>query len=174
MGHWILLSFVQTWISRQCSCCLCPFRSAEARMICLVTGGRSYGNMLHVNHVLDEVHAILPITLLVNGAACTKDSKDPEYRGMWTGADWFSSCWARMRNVPLREFPVTPEEWRRIGPSAGPRRNQRMLDVAKPDLVIAFPGGRGTESMLKIARKAGVRIYEVADESDDTRPMERV
>jgi hypothetical protein len=31
-----------------------------------------------------------------------------------------------------------------------------MLDQGKPDLVVAFPGGRGTANLVKQARAAGV------------------
>lgn len=47
--------------------------------------------------------------------------------------------------------------------SAGPKRNQRMLDKGKPDLVLAFPGGDGTADMVRKAKSAGVPIIEVAE-----------
>jgi hypothetical protein len=33
----------------------------------------------------------------------------------------------------------------------------------KPDIVIAFPGGRGTAMMKRLARKAGIRVIEILD-----------
>jgi predicted Rossmann-fold nucleotide-binding protein len=33
-----------------------------------------------------------------------------------------------------------------------------MLDDAKPDLVVAFPGGVGTAGMIKLSGKAGVKV----------------
>jgi hypothetical protein len=36
-----------------------------------------------------------------------------------------------------------------------------MLDEGKPDLVLAFPGGRGTANMMRQARERGVRVVEV-------------
>lgn len=44
---------------------------------------------------------------------------------------------------------------------AGNRRNQRMLDEGQPDLVIAFPGGRGTADMVWRAKKAGIEVIEI-------------
>ena len=41
-------------------------------------------------------------------------------------------------------------------------RNQRMLDEGKPDLVVAFPGGRDTADMVRRARSAGVEVVEIA------------
>ena len=37
---------------------------------------------------------------------------------------------------------------------------KQMLEEGKPDLVVAFPGGRGTENMKKLAREAGVEVIE--------------
>jgi hypothetical protein len=53
-------------------------------------------------------------------------------------------------------------KWDEHGLAAGPIRNQRMLDDGKPDLVIAFPGGKGTADMVRRARAAGVEVREVS------------
>jgi hypothetical protein len=37
-----------------------------------------------------------------------------------------------------------------------------MLREGKPDLVIAFPGGRGTAHMTRIALEAGLKVIEIA------------
>jgi hypothetical protein len=52
-------------------------------------------------------------------------------------------------------------DWHTHGRAAGPIRNKRMLTEGKPDLVVAFPGGRGTENMKKQAKAAGVPVQEV-------------
>ena len=36
-----------------------------------------------------------------------------------------------------------------------------MIDRGKPDLVIAFPGGRGTEDMVTRAERAGIPVRRV-------------
>lgn len=36
-----------------------------------------------------------------------------------------------------------------------------MLQEGKPDLVVAFPGGRGTAHMTRIAQEAGVPVVVV-------------
>ncbi|MEM9912925.1 MAG: hypothetical protein AAF922_19365 [Pseudomonadota bacterium] len=51
-----------------------------------------------------------------------------------------------------------------MGRAAGPIRNKEMLDEGCPDLVVAFPGGRGTANMVKQAQAAGV---EVLDKRED-------
>jgi predicted solute-binding protein len=69
-------------------------------------------------------------------------------------AEW----WAKAEGVPCEVYQA---DWARLGRKAGPIRNQRMLDEAKPDVVIAFPGGRGTADMLRRTRQAGVEVIEV-------------
>jgi UDP-N-acetylmuramoylalanine-D-glutamate ligase len=55
---------------------------------------------------------------------------------------------------------IYPAKWDLHGKSAGPIRNQQMLDTGV-DLVIAFPGGKGTAHMVSIAKKAGVKVVEI-------------
>lgn len=47
----------------------------------------------------------------------------------------------------------------KVGTQAGPLRNWMMLQAA--DLLIAFPGGRGTANCIKQARELGVEVAEV-------------
>ena len=56
----------------------------------------------------------------------------------------------------LKVEPMSPNGYR-----AGPIRNQEMLDKGKPDLVIAFPGGKGTADMVGRALRTGVFVYRV-------------
>jgi hypothetical protein len=78
--------------------------------------------------------------------------------GAAMGADRWADIWAARANVPVKRFRAN---WDRYGKSAGPRRNQKMLDEGKPDLVIAFPGGFGTADMVARARTAGVPVTEI-------------
>ncbi len=110
----------------------------------LVCGGRDYNNREQLFRILDAAHLANPIVLLVHGAA--------------PGADDLAGRWARHVGVPWRAYPAA---WKSEGKSAGPKRNQRMLDEAKPHLVIAFPGGRGTADMVKKAEAAGVPVVRV-------------
>lgn len=74
-----------------------------------------------------------------------------------TGADTVAVDWAIVNWLPFKEYPA---DWDTYGMYAGLQRNKQMLEEGKPDLVIAFPGGRGTAHMVKIAREAGVRVIE--------------
>jgi hypothetical protein len=108
----------------------------------LVCGGRDYTKGPVVRK---ELSALRPApTLLIEGGA--------------TGADHQAKMWAVAAKVPVRMFAA---DWRKHGPAAGPIRNQRMLDEGKPDLVIAFPGGRGTADMVRRARSAGIEVREI-------------
>ncbi len=110
-------------------------------------GGRAYHDEDAVFGALDNLHTLhaRPITRVIHGGA--------------TGADALGARWAALHGVEVQEFRA---EWASDGPSAGPRRNQRMLDVARPDLVVAFPGGSGTADMVKRARRAGVIVLQAS------------
>ena len=38
-----------------------------------------------------------------------------------------------------------------------------MLDERRPDLVVAFPGGRGTADMVGRARSAGIEVIDFGE-----------
>lgn len=108
----------------------------------LVCGGRTFSDAESVAAELESYSG--SITALINGGA--------------KGADAHALAWAAMRDVPIELYMP---DWNRHDRSAGPIRNQRMIDEGKPDLVIAFPGGRGTADMVGRARKAGIEVREV-------------
>lgn len=63
-----------------------------------------------------------------------------------------------------RDFKVIgyPAYWETEGASAGPKRNQRMLEQ-RPDIVIAVhnePGlGKGTADMVRRSKNAGIPVF---------------
>lgn len=62
--------------------------------------------------------------------------------------------------VPGVDLIREPAQWKRYGRSAGPRRNQKMLDTHHPDKGYAFRSGgksSGTDDMVKRARAAAER-----------------
>lgn len=107
----------------------------------LVCGGRDYGDRRAVYDILDRAHSVNPITLLICGGA--------------RGADQLAAGWAAYRSVPTKVFRA---DWEKHGRGAGPLRNQQMLTEGDPDLVIAFPGGRGTADMARRAEAASVPV----------------
>jgi predicted Rossmann-fold nucleotide-binding protein len=110
----------------------------------IVCGGRDFRSPAQVWKELDALHAELGFTALMQGGA--------------TGVDAFAREWAA-RKPEVHRY-VCRAEWDKYGKGAGPRRNARMLEW-KPDLVIAFPGGIGTENMVKQATDAGVPVRRV-------------
>lgn len=81
-----------------------------------------------------------------------------------TGADALAADWAKRHRIPELPFPADwrPKPLELLDLSAGPRRNQQMIDDGKPDLVIAFPGGTGTADCVKRARSEGIEVVEIA------------
>lgn len=96
-----------------------------------------------------------------------------------TGADLFARIWWGMHfpNVPIQPFEP---DWKMFGKSAGPKRNvemARFLEVQwyrnhiEP-VVIAFPGGRGTLSMINCAKVRGIRVVEYGDYNNSIDPKQ--
>ncbi len=115
----------------------------------LVCGGRDYHDLDHVHNTLCELDAKRgPISCVIHGA---------------TGADTEGMIWAQMMASSSRTIKHAPfvADWRTFGRAAGPMRNQRMLTDGKPDLVVAFPGGKGTADMVRRAKQAGVEVMIV-------------
>lgn len=52
-------------------------------------------------------------------------------------------------------------DWDKHKKAAGQIRNKQMLKEGNPELVLAFPGGVGTENMCKIASKANIPVRRV-------------
>lgn len=81
------------------------------------------------------------------------------------GADLIAAACADVCDLEQVSFPVTDEEWRTIGKSAGPRRNKRMLDEGRPDFVVAFLDtsveSPGTNNMISLAESFGVRVVVI-------------
>ena len=104
----------------------------------LVCGGRAYADRQTLYGALDTLHSRHKFKIVIAGGA--------------RGADSLAEEWARDRNIPSEIYHA---DWQ-LGRKAGPIRNQRMLDEGRPQLVIAFPGGRGTEDMTARARAAAI------------------
>jgi hypothetical protein len=112
----------------------------------LVCGGRQYDDAATLGSRLEEIHRERRITVIIESGAA--------------GADSLARRFGERRGIPVRTFPA---DWGTHGRAAGPIRNRQMLEEGKPDLVVAFPGGRGTANMVKQARAAGVEVLEVPD-----------
>jgi len=107
----------------------------------IICGSRKFEDDAHVFDELDRLLTDLPITKVAHGAA--------------PGVDAMADRWARARGLPVQVFRA---DWNRHGRSAGPRRNQEMLDCFQPEAVIAFDGGRGTADIVRRARAVAVKV----------------
>lgn len=78
------------------------------------------------------------------------------------GVDLLGEIWAANYWYPVIPFPVTPEEWRTIGRSAGPKRNKRMGEYADQAIVI-WDGmkqqGSGSYGMYEIMEKLRKPVF---------------
>lgn len=119
----------------------------------LVCGGRDYTNRKLVFDILSagfykHMHCEDrdPVTVVIQGGAY--------------GADHLAKEWAATNDVTCIEFSA---DWDTYGKRAGYVRNVQMLEEGNPDMVLAFPGGKGTAMMVKIAKEAGVEVVEIED-----------
>lgn len=113
---------------------------------CLVFGGRGFFNKDFLFKELYDIHQVFCINLIINGGA--------------TGADELSSYWAIKNNV---EYVECHADWNKYGRSAGPIRNQEMLDNYKPNIVVGFHGGVGTRDMRRRVIKTSATFYDYTD-----------
>jgi len=74
------------------------------------------------------------------------------------GADECARRWANEHSVGCETYHA---DWKKYGKAAGPIRNRKMLDLGNPDLVIAFPGGNGTQNMVALARQNYIEVKEI-------------
>lgn len=105
-------------------------------MTVIVSGGRDYTDGVYVAMALKELGA----TQVVAGGA--------------RGADTLAREAAEAMGLPFVEIKA---DWRTFGPSAGPRRNQEMLNFYPDAVVAAFPlrGSKGTLDMMRRAMAQG-------------------
>lgn len=109
----------------------------------IVTGGRDFHDFNFVNKILQELHASNVLTHVIHGNA--------------SGTDQLAGTWARQNGV---QEVVCPADWKRFGRPAGPMRNAAMLELlgGTRDIVVAFPGFKGTHDMVTKAKAAGVAV----------------
>lgn len=105
----------------------------------IIAGGRDYVFTEVDKCKLDELNRSYGITEVVSGGA--------------RGADACGEEWARDRGIKVKVFNA---DWVRYGMPAGPIRNREMAQYA--DAAVLFPGEKGTASMRKEAKRAGIPI----------------
>jgi hypothetical protein len=112
----------------------------------LVCGGREFTNYKFLAERLDRYKA--NVTHIIHGGA--------------RGADSLAGKWVFENSSLCVQEVICPANWNN-GRGAGPERNRAMADL-NPDLVIAFPGGAGTKSMVRIAKERQIKLEDYSDE----------
>lgn len=110
-------------------------------MKAIVCGGRTFLDLDYVYSSLDHCLKWWKLNYIITGGA--------------KGADSLAHLWAKERKLTTH---VVQADWDTHGKAAGMIRNKHMLTL-EPDVVIAFPGGPGTENMITLSRKAGVPVF---------------
>ena len=109
-----------------------------------VAGGRDYQDMAAVQRILRPF--IFEDTWeLVTGAA--------------RGADLLAEEYWRSKFRPYRGIPA---DWDTYGKAAGYRRNQYIAYNLKPEMLIAFPGGKGTGLAIDLAARRKIQFKLVS------------
>jgi predicted Rossmann-fold nucleotide-binding protein len=117
----------------------------------LICGGRDYQDRDSFWTAMNEISEELdfdgrqPITIIEGGAR---------------GADTLAREYAEECGWELEEYKA---DWNTYGKRAGYVRNTEMLEKGKPDLVVAFPGGKGTKMMTELAMKADIPTWIYLD-----------
>ena len=110
----------------------------------IIAGGRNYHFSPEDFDWLSKKYANQKIEWLVSGDA--------------PGADTEGQKWAANYHIPIWHFSA---DWMRFGKSAGPIRNQQMIDVMEyGDEVILFPGDKGTANLRNLAHQANLKVIE--------------
>jgi predicted Rossmann-fold nucleotide-binding protein len=115
----------------------------------IICGGRDFDDREFIFSKLDGLDNDYHFSVVITGGA--------------SGTDYIAHSWATKRR---KEVEVYKADWDEYDKSAGILRNRQMLQYAQPDVVIAFPGGRGTQDMIKIAKKKNVPVIEVEYNGD--------
>jgi len=106
----------------------------------IVTGGRDYEDYAMVADVLDLFDA----DLIIQGGAA--------------GADRMARDYAYQNNIICETVKA---DWNKHGKAAGPIRNLEMLKKYPNAVVVAFPGGKGTENCVKQAASLNMIVLTV-------------
>lgn len=108
----------------------------------LVCGDR---NWTDIEKIFDILSQYPKDTIIIEGEA--------------NGADKIASIIAKELGMTVESYPA---EWGKYGKAAGPLRNRKMLEIGKPDKVLAFHNNistsKGTKNMISIAKKANILV----------------
>ena len=109
----------------------------------LICGDRYYTDWKKIQEYLNTLDPLQDV--IIHGAA--------------RGADSLAGNLATSMKMRVLEFPA---KWEEFNKSAGPIRNQQMIDEGHPDLVVYFhdniDGSKGTKDMVYRAPRTNIPI----------------
>jgi hypothetical protein len=116
----------------------------------LICGSRDWQNKILIKKEIESILEVEKIEVVIHGGC--------------RGADLIAAEVARDFNLPVEEYLA---DWKAHGKSAGPKRNQQMLDEGKPSFVLAFhddiDDSKGTKDMILRSKKAGLTFKVVRE-----------
>ena len=110
----------------------------------LVGGGRNFEDAERVHQDLVRLHWQKPISVLIHGSV--------------TGVGIAAEAWARCSGTHVVRYPPN---WKLYGKKAEGLRDAFMIEDSRPDLVLAFPGGRHTADLIQKAIDAKIVVLTV-------------
>lgn len=125
----------------------------------LVCGGRDFQGWPLVDKTLTRILRDNLRLRIIHGA-CGDNADDPRGFEAYKGADALAHTWAVSHGISVTPYPAA---WTTEGKGAGPRRNRRMIEVDRPDMVVAFPGGSGTLDTIRYAQKLSIPVFHIID-----------
>ena len=111
----------------------------------IIAGSRSFTNYSLLSQHLDHLFS-----------RCDK-SQIEIVSGRARGADRLGERYAHEHGIPIKPFPVTSEDWKRIGKKAGHLRNVQMAEYG--DALVDFWDGvsPGSRDMIDLAHEHRLR-----------------
>ena len=107
-----------------------------------VTGGRDFADRLFIWETMDFALGYYNIHKILVGDA--------------RGVDTLVVEWCIEASMPVEIFQA---RWDEYGRAAGMIRNQTMLNQ-RPEYLLAFPGGTGTNGCVKEAKKRWIPVID--------------
>lgn len=106
----------------------------------VVAGGRTYTNTGMVFICLEDI--VQKDDVIISGHA--------------KGVDMMGEFYAQKNNLVCEIYPA---EWDKYGRSAGPRRNEKMAQIADKVVVFWDFKSRGTKNMIDMAKKYKKELF---------------
>jgi hypothetical protein len=118
---------------------------------------------------------LLPIQAQWIRVGATAENAPTVIHGAAVGADQLACDAAFQLGFKLKAYPISSDDWNRLGPRAGYVRNRQMAADGKPHIGIGFGAVQkdprkvdrsGSGHMLDILNELGIRVTMVAKPGD--------